>query len=506
MEFNIVSFIENNPLNVLSKNYQSRLINKIKDNFKVEEQKLFITSFYTYLNYDADKDFVIDLQKVWKWLGFTRIDPAKRVLTKHFKVDIHYKIIKIFAPQVGGTKLAPQVGGIIPQVGGIKNLSFASPETTKVAPQVGGATFKKKNGNAGNGGLNKQQILMTVNTFKKLCMKSNTKKADEIHDYYVNLERVLHETVTEESESLLHQLENKEKEIEDKEKENAELKRRFIKPKKEIIEDKNVIYILSTPESEKTREYAIGKTTDINKRLDDYNHNKLHDFSLVYCKPCGCIKIMDIMESLVLTKLGKYRCKADRDVFLLPETHTINTFISVIEECVNFFKDVKEEDVVYPKRTLKVDKESEKRRHKVYREEHKEEIKQKQKEYYEENKDYLSVIKKEYYKNNKEEINEKNRQYYEKNKEKVIECNMKYYNDNKEEVLEQRKEFYEKNKEHILNERKEYYKKNYETKIKAQRQAKETCECGIIVSHYGMKRHKKSKRHALLIEKKANIK
>ena len=110
--FNIVSFIKEHPLDNLNKNYESRLINKIKDNFKVDEQKLFITSFYTYLNYNADKDFIIDLQKVWKWLGFARIDPAKRVLTKHFKVDIHYKIIEVFkkvAPQVETKVASPEV-------------------------------------------------------------------------------------------------------------------------------------------------------------------------------------------------------------------------------------------------------------------------------------------------------------------------------------------------------------------------------------------------------------
>ena len=28
---------------------------------------------------------------------------------------------------------------------------------------------------------------MTINTFKKFCLKAGTKKADEIHDYYLIL-------------------------------------------------------------------------------------------------------------------------------------------------------------------------------------------------------------------------------------------------------------------------------------------------------------------------------
>ena len=82
-QFDIVSFIDDNPLVNMDKSYQSRLINKIKDKFNSDEQKIFIGSFYTYLNYDSKKDFIIDLQKVWKWIGFSRIDPAKKLLTKH---------------------------------------------------------------------------------------------------------------------------------------------------------------------------------------------------------------------------------------------------------------------------------------------------------------------------------------------------------------------------------------------------------------------------------------
>ena len=58
-QFDIVSFIDDNPLVNMDTSYQSRLINKIKDKFNTDEQKIFIGSFYTYLNYDSKKDFVI---------------------------------------------------------------------------------------------------------------------------------------------------------------------------------------------------------------------------------------------------------------------------------------------------------------------------------------------------------------------------------------------------------------------------------------------------------------
>ena len=159
----IVQLIEKSPLTRLSNNYQSRLLTKIKNIFTNKEQQLFVTSFYCYLNHQKT-DFVISLESVWKWCGFTRQDNAKVVLKKNFIVDIDYKV---FAPEAAGAK--------------------PSPDNT---------------GKDNRGGHNKEEILMTVNTFKMFCLKAGTKKADEIHKYYIKLEELLHETLDEESNEL----------------------------------------------------------------------------------------------------------------------------------------------------------------------------------------------------------------------------------------------------------------------------------------------------------------
>ena len=44
--------------------------------------------------------------------------------------------------------------------------------------------------NIGKGGHNKEFIFLNVKTFKKLCMKANTQKADSIHEYYLKIERI----------------------------------------------------------------------------------------------------------------------------------------------------------------------------------------------------------------------------------------------------------------------------------------------------------------------------
>jgi len=89
----IVNLIENNPLTKLGPECNGKLINKVKNNFNNFEQQLFITSFYCYLNYDPVKDFVIDLDNVWKWLGFCQKQRAKELLEKHFNIQINYKIL-----------------------------------------------------------------------------------------------------------------------------------------------------------------------------------------------------------------------------------------------------------------------------------------------------------------------------------------------------------------------------------------------------------------------------
>lgn len=170
---NIIQLIEKNPITRLStKEYTNKFINKIKNNFTETQQQLFSSSFYCYLNYNSKKDFIIDFDTIWKWVGFSRKDSAKKILDKHFTINIDYEVIK-------------------------------------PAPQVGGAGFNlnKESKNMGGLGMNKEQIMLAVNTFKKICLKANTKKADEIHDYYIKLEELLHETVEEENNELKTQME-----------------------------------------------------------------------------------------------------------------------------------------------------------------------------------------------------------------------------------------------------------------------------------------------------------
>jgi hypothetical protein len=90
---NIVDLIENNPITRLSQTYQHKLLNKIKAKFNENEQQMFVASFYCYLKHDSSKDFVIDLDNVWEWLGFQAKYNAKRLLEKYFTLDKDYKLL-----------------------------------------------------------------------------------------------------------------------------------------------------------------------------------------------------------------------------------------------------------------------------------------------------------------------------------------------------------------------------------------------------------------------------
>ena len=180
MSVDIVNLIESNPITKFSGDYQSKLIEKVKNHFTNYEQQLFLSSFYCYLKYDSKNDFVIDLDNVWKWLDFGQKDSAKRVIEKNFFINKDYKI---FAPQVGGAKKDSR------------------------------------------GGHNKEIIMLNIETFKKFCLKAGTKKADEVHEYFIKLENIMFEITKEECEELKNQL----KQIEDNK--NKETEQKLIKQK-----------------------------------------------------------------------------------------------------------------------------------------------------------------------------------------------------------------------------------------------------------------------------------
>jgi hypothetical protein len=206
MSVDIVNLIESNPITRLNGNYQSKLVQKVKNNFSNYEQQLFVSSFYCYLNYNSKTDFVIDLDNVWSWLGYNQKIKAKDVLKKYFTAERDYKTLLCNPTQQKNTVIDPQVGE-------------AKKDT--------------------RGGHNKETIMLNVETFKKFCLKAGTQKADEIHDYFLKLEELLHETLQEESTELKFQLEQKATQLEQAKEEiqqaDTKLKRQKVEHAQELV-------------------------------------------------------------------------------------------------------------------------------------------------------------------------------------------------------------------------------------------------------------------------------
>ena len=237
MSVDIVNLIETNPITKLNGNYQSKLIEKVKIHFTDYEQQMFVASFYCYLNYNKT-DFVIDLDNIWKWLGFSTKQKAKQLLEKNFIIDINYK-----------TLLNHQV----------------------------------KQSDDTRGGHNKETFMLNIETFKKYCMKAGTKKADEIHDYFIKLEEILQEIMKEESDELKLQLEQKNTEIQQieelKEKElEMKLKQQQCLEREKVLLNQyatigSIIYIIKV-KTFKSGEYIIKIGQSRKGIMNRYNEHK----------------------------------------------------------------------------------------------------------------------------------------------------------------------------------------------------------------------------------------
>jgi hypothetical protein len=67
------------------------MINSLKESFTEMEQKWYIANFYVYLHYHPTNDYPINLENVYKLLGFTTKGNAKRVLENNFTAGEDYK-------------------------------------------------------------------------------------------------------------------------------------------------------------------------------------------------------------------------------------------------------------------------------------------------------------------------------------------------------------------------------------------------------------------------------
>jgi hypothetical protein len=242
----IVTMITSNSIISLSGDYQSKLLNKINVHFTPEQQKMYITSLYCSVNYSQTKDFIINFDDVWRWVGFDRKNNAKRLLESNFREDVDF------------------------------NIGFATPKRA--------AKNKSQNETENRGGHNEETIMLNIRTFKKFCLKARTKQADEIHDYYVRLEEIVNETVKEEAEDLKRLMAIQDRKMIKTERnlKNTRLKLKKVEEKTliKLLDGKSVNYSAHACEIEidgvKYKVKKFGISDEIQKRV--YQHRSKNEF------------------------------------------------------------------------------------------------------------------------------------------------------------------------------------------------------------------------------------
>jgi phage anti-repressor protein len=210
----------------------------------------FINEFYKIITRRTKTEFIVDVDTMKDWLGM-RKGAIKDTLKESYTKDTDYKILK--------------------------------------APQK-----------SGKGGHNKEIILLTVDCFKRYCMMSKTKKADEVRTYFIELENLIDKY----KDYIINGLR----------KENEELAENQ-KPK--YNKRGGVIYIIKS-KKELREIYKIGKTVDFKSRFLSHNSSQADDLEVVFVYETGDIdKVEGCLKALLKDK--QYRSKkeiyeVDKDV------------------------------------------------------------------------------------------------------------------------------------------------------------------------------------------------
>ena len=154
-----------NSNTTLTLNSQSKMISLLTEEFTDKELQWYIANLYIYLNYHPNDEYPINLENVYKMLGFANKGNAMKTIKSNFIENDDYKIIKF-----------------------TKNLY-----EDKAACTDGKAASSSKN--LGGAGLNREDVMLNVDTFKNLAMLVKTPEGTEIRKYYIKMENIHNKVV-----------------------------------------------------------------------------------------------------------------------------------------------------------------------------------------------------------------------------------------------------------------------------------------------------------------------
>jgi phage anti-repressor protein len=275
---NFKELVENSNT-TLSLTVQSKLVEHLNREFTEEQQQWYIANLYVYMHYHPTNDYPINLEHVYKLIGFANKGNAMKTIKSNFIENEDYK-----------TSLLP----------------------------------KEKSSWGGSG---KDEIMLNVDTFKNLCMIAKTDKGKEIRKYYVKLENIYNQLIKEEIEQQSKLLEQTQQQL----KKEQSHKNQILRRKYYDMKPGDVIYLYQDNEESNDSLLKIGKSKNISEREKTYS-NMSKKGTMVYVKRClNC----DLTESLLHHLLDKYRVNSMQEWFKLPSIEFGKQIISAVIDLID---------------------------------------------------------------------------------------------------------------------------------------------------------------------------
>ena len=192
----------------------------------------FVDDFFSTLqdSHSEDNEFPINLELICKWLQTPKI-AMRRTLKASYVIDIDYKV------------------NILP----------------------------KEQKHQGRGGSNRLEVVLTIDCFKRLCMRSRTARAELVRTYFIELDDFISHYSDQISDGIMNDIKNVAKKMN----------------KNSTKDGPGYIYVLRVAKEL----VKLGYAKDLIKRLAVYNTGRVEDVEVLYAfrtesrkRVEGCIK------------------------------------------------------------------------------------------------------------------------------------------------------------------------------------------------------------------------
>ena len=289
----------------LSNEYQSKMITLLNTEFTESQQQWYIANLYIYMNYHPTNDYPINLENVFKMIGFANKGNAKRTLENNFTKNEDYKIT------------------ILPSE---------------------------------KGQMAREDIMLNIDTFKSLCMLAKTDKGKEIRKYYVKLENIHNKIIKQEIEEQKQLLLEKDTLLQDsfKQLENKDLekKREVEMTLKNSFNKRCLVYLIKITINDEII-YKFGHTDDIVTRLRAHKNQISEDIELVYCIES---KDNKMLERLLIDYLEQYKFRIKRTINDKQQTELlkVNDIQMVKDKLIELNKDIENDKLLITKLKNKI--------------------------------------------------------------------------------------------------------------------------------------------------------